>query len=160
MYSNNLVLEMLDYIDNNLYRKITINELSGYFHYNKDYLMRLFKRELHTTIIVYINRKRIYNSLFELKNTKKSILSISLDFGFFSQEYYCETFHKVLGVTPSDYRVFFRLHTTLSYDLILKIQDSFANLDLFFNLIQKYRLNVQPQEKKKILTIFKSFNYK
>ena len=68
---NELVLKILDYIDNNLYKKITMDELSRVFFFNKDYIMRTFKKELRMTIIDYINRKRIYNSLEELKTIDK-----------------------------------------------------------------------------------------
>ena len=63
MFSNPLVLNILDYLDLNLFRKVTINELSNTFHFNKDYLMRLFKKEIGTTIIDYMNYKRIFSSL-------------------------------------------------------------------------------------------------
>lgn len=67
MFSNSLVLEILDYLDLNLFRKVTIDELANTFHFNKDYLMRLFKREIGSTIIDYMNYKRIYMSLESLK---------------------------------------------------------------------------------------------
>ena len=56
MFSNSLVIDILNYIDNNLYSKITINDLVYRFNYNKDYIMRLFKREIGITIIDYINK--------------------------------------------------------------------------------------------------------
>ena len=38
-------------------KKITIEELSKTFYFNKDYIMRVFKREIKSTIIEYINKK-------------------------------------------------------------------------------------------------------
>ena len=57
MFSNLIVIDLLKYIDENLYAPISIQELSILFHYNKDYLMRLFKREIGVTIIDYINQR-------------------------------------------------------------------------------------------------------
>ena len=44
MYSNDLVINLLNYIDNNINKKITMDELSHIFYFNKDYLMRIFKK--------------------------------------------------------------------------------------------------------------------
>ena len=63
MFSNDLVCDMLDFIDDNINRKITMIELSQKFFFHKDYLMRLFKKEIHVTILDYINRLRIFQSL-------------------------------------------------------------------------------------------------
>ena len=75
MYSNELVVKILNYIDDNLYKRITMDEISSIFYFNKDYLMRIFKKELDITIMDYINKRRIYNSLELLKNTDVFILN-------------------------------------------------------------------------------------
>ena len=106
IYMNELVLKILDYIDNNLYKKITMDELSRVFFFNKDYIMRTFKKELRMTIIDYINRKRIYNSLEELKTTDDMMLKVALKHGYVSQEYFSEIFSKYMGVNPLTYRKF------------------------------------------------------
>ena len=103
MFSNDLIIKIINYLDNNLYKKVSIDELTRIFHYNKDYIMRLFKREIGFTIVQYVNNKRIYNSLPAFNSKDLSILNISINYGFYSQEYYCEIFHKVIGVPPSTY---------------------------------------------------------
>ena len=40
MFSNDLVCDILDFIDENVNGKITMDELSNYFHFNKDYIIR------------------------------------------------------------------------------------------------------------------------
>ena len=76
MNQRKLIIEILNYIDNNIYKKITISEISRIFYFNKDYIMRLFKREIGLTIFEYINSRKIYLSLSSYKNEKYSI-----DFG-------------------------------------------------------------------------------
>ena len=154
MFSNTLVLKILDYIDNNLYKKITIEELSRTFYFNKDYIMRVFKKEIKTTIIEYINKKRIFTSLNELKNTNNSILKIAINNGFISQEYYSETFSKIIGVNPLTYRKFTKVGTNISYEKINIIRNSIAKLNLELNIINEYRRNV-PTKQVKTLSLFK-----
>ena len=155
MFSNDLVIKILNYIDNNLYKKITIDELSSIFHYNKDYIMRLFKREIGFTIVDYINRKRIFNSLQAYKFKDLSILKISINYGFYSQEYYCETFHKIMGVSPSTYYKFVNYNANISIEMINKIQLNLALLDYSFRRINNYINNVPPTSTVKVLSIFK-----
>ena len=107
MISNSLVCDMLEYINKNINDKITIDDLTYKFNYNRYYLMKLFKKELDISIINYINYKRIHNSLSSLRDDK-SILMVALDNGFYSQEYYTEIFKKVIGTNPIAYKSFIR----------------------------------------------------
>ena len=118
---NKLVIDILDYIDNNLYKKITMEELSKVFYFNKDYIMRTFKKELNTTIIDYINKRRIYNSLNELQETDDMMLKVALKHGYTPQEYYSEIFSKYMGVNPHTYRKFTRVNNTIKYEEIDEI---------------------------------------
>ena len=104
--SNDLIRRILQYIDDNIYSKISLEDLSHIFYFNKDYIMRLFKKEIGLTIVDYISRRRIYSSLEELHNTDDLILKVALKHGFTSQEYYTEIFTKVIGVNPNTYRKF------------------------------------------------------
>ena len=62
MKKNELVIQILNYINLNIFSLSSIDELAHIFHYNKDYIMRIFKRELNLTIIEYIPRKKIDKS--------------------------------------------------------------------------------------------------
>lgn len=155
MFSNELVIKILNYIDNNLYKKIPIDELANIFHYNKDYIMRLFKREIGYTITNYINTKRIYNSLKSYIYTDLSILNISINYGFYSQEYYCEMFHKIIGVPPSTYYKFINSRSFVSIKDTEIIQNSISKIDYDYRRIDNYINNVPPKSTVKVLSIFK-----
>ena len=155
MFSNSLIIDILNYIDDNLYSKISINDLVYRFNYNKDYIMRLFKRETGITIIDYINKKRVFNSLRDLKDTNDTIILISINYGFYSLEYYSETFNKIIGVSPTIYRKFSRFDHNISIDIFNTINESITNLNLLFNNINKYKDNVIPKSTVKSLSIFK-----
>lgn len=154
MFSNDLILKILDYLDKNLYKKITIDELSNLFHYNKDYIMRVFKKETQFTIMDYLNRKRIFLSLNGLKE-KHSILMVALNHGFYSQEYYCEVFHKIMGVSPSSYQLFFNHSQLLTEEEIFTIQNNLSSLFFCFHKIDTYKRNIPSKNPIKVLTIFK-----
>ena len=71
---NNLVCDIINYINENINDKISIEELTQEFNYNRYYIMKLFKRELDISIINYINCIRIYNSLNSLRSILYMIL--------------------------------------------------------------------------------------
>lgn len=154
MYSNKLVVDILKYIDNNLFKKITMNELSVLFNYNKDYIMRVFKKEIDMTIIEYINFKKIYLSLEKIKDSN-SILKVSLDSGFSSQEYFCEIFHKIVGVSPTKYKKFNIVGSNISKFDYLTIQKNIVDINYKYNKIDKYIKNVPVSNTPRVLSIFK-----
>ena len=153
MYSNETVVEIIQYIDQNITKKISIEELANRFHFNKDYIMRLFKKEIHMTITNYINKKRIYLSLNSLQNTENSILKIALENGFLSQEYYSETFSKILKVSPATYRKYTRRISNITdyeYDTII---EKMNDLQYEMKYVEHYKTHTF-QEKKKRLSLF------
>ena len=103
MYSNNLICNILDYIDININTKISIEDLEKRFYYNRYYIMKLFKKELNITILDYINKLRIYNSIEDLMTNQK-IIKIALHNCFYSLEYYSELFKKEIGISPREYK--------------------------------------------------------
>lgn len=150
---NKIVLDTLEYIDNNIYTQISLDDLSNRLYFNKDYIMRVFKKELNLTIIDYINRKKIYNSLKGLRETDDLILKIALKYGFSSQEYYSETFTKIMGVNPHTYRKFTKNDISLSYEEIEAARTNLTNLQIQMKNIDSYRNNVETETVKK-LSIF------
>lgn len=150
MYSNEIVLKLLDYIDNNINKKITMDELSRLFYFNKDYLMRIFKKELDVTIMDYINKRRIYNSLEELKSTDYSMVKIAMNNGYASQEYFSETFSKIIGVNPLTYRKFTKVNSNISENDYEIIRRNLTEINTILRFIDRYKNNTPSMQVKKI----------
>lgn len=150
MYSNELVVKMLNYIDDNLYKRITMDEISSIFYFNKDYLMRIFKKELDITIMDYINKRRIFNSLELLKNTDDLVIKIALNSGYSSLEYYSETFTKILGVSPLTYRKFTKVNSQISLEELDIIRTRLPDISSLLKRIDIYKNNVKRSEVKKL----------
>lgn len=154
MKKKDLITNILDYLDTNLYTKISINQISKIFFFNKDYIMRVFKNELSITIFEYINYKKIYMSMNDLVFTTDSILSIALRCGFSSQEYFSEMFKKVIGINPYTYRKFYKYRNILDIDLSNKVNENVIELENIMNYIDNYRKTVKKKDVL-VLSIFK-----
>lgn len=150
MDSNILVINMIKYIKDNINKKITMEELSKEFFYNKDYLMRVFKKELGITIIDFINRLRVYNSLKYLEDDNYSILKIALNNGFLSQEYYSEIFRKVLGVNPFTYKHFCESYSSISEEELNNLRKTLPDLVDVINRVDLYQRNIPTYHVKEI----------
>ena len=144
MYSNQTICNILIYIDNNLNKKITINELEKQFFYNKYYLMKLFKKEIKVSILEYINILRIKNSINEIKSTNNSLTTIFINNGFYSLEYFSETFKKITGVNPTTFKKFLLYNKEIKDEDINKIRNSLIFLKEIEIQKDKYLKNQKP----------------
>ena len=133
MFSHDVVCDILEYINKNINREITIDELANRFYFDKTYIMKRFKKEIGYTIHDYINMMRIFNSI-ELYKYDNYILSIALKNGFNSIEYYSEMFKKIIGVNPLKYKKFINRSfdiTDNEINLILNNINKCNNLRVF-----------------------------
>lgn len=154
MFSNDLVCNILDYLNNNINKVITIDELSSLFYFNKTYIMKKFKKELNISIHDYINTMRIYNSLPYFKEDSY-ILSIAFKNGFNSLEYFSETFKKYMGVSPIIYKKY------LSYkDITDKEQEKILNNISRINKIKTNAINYLNHRKHIVSSYVKKFELK
>lgn len=156
MYSNELVCDILKYIDKNIHTDISIDLISSIFCYDKFYIMKRFKKELGITIFNYINILKIYSSLKYFKEDY-SMLKIALNSNFNSLEYYSETFKKVIGVSPFCYKKFVRYDLRISQNEIDTIINSLVYINTLLNNIDSYKNNGKPKNNKLIkqLSVYK-----
>lgn len=156
MYSNNLICNILEYIDNNINSKITIDDLETKFFYNRYYIMKLFKQELGITIIEYINSLKVYYSILQMKNENKNLLNIALKNGFNSIEYFSETFKKIAKINPKKVNQYFSGKKYLKEKDIETINNAIFSLYQLIIRKRKYLSNKKPKENYiKKLSIFK-----
>lgn len=147
MYSNELVCNILDYLDENMYSNISIDLISTIFCYDKFYIMKLFKREIGLSIINYVNSIKILNSLKYYKYND-SILKIAMDSGFNSLEYYSEIFKKIMGLSPNNYKKFVRYDRRISERDINSAIESSIMLDTLKKFVESYKRRVKPKDVK------------
>lgn len=156
MYSNKIICDILEYIDINLNKKITIEELERHFFYNKYYLMKLFKKEIGISILEYINNLKINNSIEEIKNTNHSLTLISINNGFYSLEYFSEIFKKITKVNPRTFKNSIKNFQNINEKDLYNIRNTIINLQELIEKKDKYlqnkKTNITPVKK---LSIFK-----
>ena len=98
------VNEAINFIEENLESKISINTLCNKFHVSKNYLYESFKTNLNNTVTGYINEIRIRTAKALLDQTNLSVYQIAEKVGVENYTYFCKLFKKLSGVTPTQYR--------------------------------------------------------
>ncbi|GGJ03780.1 hypothetical protein GCM10010885_11290 [Alicyclobacillus cellulosilyticus] len=102
---------MLEWIRMHADRPITVTELAERFHYNRDYLSRLFKRELGIGPVEYIHVVKIARAKKLLCETDKTIKEIAAELGMNDEKYFMKLFKLHEHITPTEFRQsFYRSH--------------------------------------------------
>lgn len=96
--------KLLNYIQGNFLEKISVDELSEQFGYNKHYLCRIFKQRTGKTITAYYTQLRICLACQQLSETNYSVKRIAYECGYESEKYFMRIFKEHMGITPSQYR--------------------------------------------------------
>lgn len=98
------IYKALHYIDNNLSRKFTLNDVAEYVGLHSTYLSKLFKTEMKINFTDHVLNRRIEEAKFYLKHSNHTLTEISDILAFSSKSYFYKCFKKHTKITPTEYR--------------------------------------------------------
>lgn len=98
------VQAILDLLHQQPEKRWTLADLAGQVALNRQYLMRIFRREIGQTPLEYQQALRIGHSKDLLRASELSIEAIALQLGFDGSNYFIRMFKKLEGLTPLAYR--------------------------------------------------------
>lgn len=96
---------VLDYIQKNISKSITIQELADICHFSEYYFMNFFKKYMGMTSIQYINTQRLELAATYLRKWDLPIMDIALEVGFDNISYFNKLFKAKYHTTPKKYRL-------------------------------------------------------
>ncbi len=83
---------------------LTLQHLAHKLGYSEFHVSRKFKEISGMQFREYLRYRRLAFALKELRDTKKGILDIALNYGFSSNEAFTRAFKEAYGITPGKYR--------------------------------------------------------
>lgn len=92
------------YIDSHFKENISLDLLSELAHVNKYYMVHAFSREYGVSPINYLISRRIRESRCLLSDTDHSLSQISHMLGFSSPSYFSQSFRRLEGMSPMEFR--------------------------------------------------------
>lgn len=102
-FENELLNEILIYINTNIYEAMTIEDLCLRFSISRSSLQVLFKNNVGTAPKHYISDLKLNKSKILIKQGKYTISEISNMLGFNSIHYFSRKFKQRYDIAPSDY---------------------------------------------------------
>jgi len=101
---------VVDYINNHITGKLSIDALSQIAFMSKASFFRAFKHEMGISPVDYIIKQRINFAKQLMSNPYNSVSNACFKAGFNNLNYFSRTFKKLEGITPSVYKA--QIHTT------------------------------------------------
>jgi two-component system, response regulator YesN len=101
---SSIVNKAISYIHNHILQDLSLQSIAKELYVSPSYLSDIFRKETGTTLIEFINRKKIEESKYFLLHTDLPLSQISSLFQFCNQSYYTYLFKKFTGVTPKKFQ--------------------------------------------------------
>lgn len=102
--TEDLLENVLHYIDIGYNLPLTINQLSSMIHLSKSHFYKVFSAYTGDTPLQYINKVRIEKAKKILNTTRLSVSDIAFKVGFEDPKYFSRIFHQHTGVAPRQWR--------------------------------------------------------
>jgi AraC-like DNA-binding protein/quercetin dioxygenase-like cupin family protein len=99
-----VILEVVDYLNKNYNKTITLEDIERRFHFSSYYIARKFKEEIGFTINQYITNRRMGEAQKLLIYTNMSISEVALEVGYDNLNHFYAIFKKHVGFTPGKFK--------------------------------------------------------
>ncbi len=100
----NQLQPVIDYLNTNYRKDITLAELSDLIGLSPQYLCRLFKECLNLRPFEYLARKRVQQAKLLLLDDKLNINEIASEVGYNDCSYFCAVFKRHEMLSPAEFR--------------------------------------------------------
>ena len=94
-----------DYVRKNLARRLPLEEVAAHVGLSQRHLQRLFRQAIGMSIQQFVIHSRVHTAAHHLtRGPRRPLADIALDCGFSDQSAFTNTFRKILGIAPREYR--------------------------------------------------------
>ena len=104
MGTQSMIQKLLLYIEENLDRDLSLDNLAKEFSYSKFYIARTFQENTNITQYHYIQGRRLSEAARKLVETEKPIVEIAYEAHYNSQQAFTLAFKKAYLCSPQIYR--------------------------------------------------------
>jgi AraC-like DNA-binding protein len=98
------IANALGYLTDNFAQAPTLNDVADFVHISPFHFHRLFSRQVGLSPKHYVLRFRFQVAKWLLRASRMQVGAIAAATGFSSHGHFTATFHRVIGVSPTEYR--------------------------------------------------------
>ena len=102
--SNPVIRRAIDFMNKNISRKLTLQQISYEVGYSPTYFTTLFKNETNYSPLSYFSHLKILKATEFLDYTRQKVKEISFSLGYSDPYYFTKDFKKKMGMSPRQYR--------------------------------------------------------
>lgn len=95
------MVEILEYISANIRTDLSRTSIADAFHISASHLSQIFKEEMGTSIVQYIQHQRIDLAVYYFELGETNISEVASLVGYGDSSYFTRVFRKVKGLSPS-----------------------------------------------------------
>lgn len=110
MSMNQIIQKSIAYMEEQLQEEVTLEQIAAHVGFSPYHFHRIFRKEVGMNIADYMRRRRLCYASQLLLYSDESIIDISLNCHFESQEAFTRAFKKMYGMPPGRYRKVFEPH--------------------------------------------------
>ena len=101
---NPVVNQAKEYIEENYYSNITLQQVADKVSISAGYLSTLFNQELKCGFTDFLNEVRVNHACMYLKQNYFKTYEIAYKIGFNDEKYFSKVFKKIKGMSPLEYK--------------------------------------------------------
>lgn len=101
---NAMADRLIQYIREHCREDLTVEKIAAHFNYHAGHINRIMRRATGTTIHSYLIRCRMDAAKTLLLSTDMTVSQVAEEVGIESEAYFCNSFKKLTGITPKEYR--------------------------------------------------------
>ena len=101
---NKFISDVIKILKNNVYGRITVDDICKKINYSKAYVFKNFKSATGKSVMDYYNGLKIEKAQSLLLEGELSVKEISEKLCFDTPNYFTKSFKKSVGITPTEYK--------------------------------------------------------
>lgn len=101
---NHLINSVIEILKENIYGRVTVDEICRKVNYSKTYISRIFNKSCGYTIIEYYTRLKIKEAKKLIREDMYSFAEISNRLCFNNPHYFTRVFKRTANMTPREYK--------------------------------------------------------
>lgn len=100
-----LAHKVINYVENNFRRDLTLAELAEHFGYEYHYFSKSFRNTFHTNFKTFLNQYRFDYAKNMILKTEHDLSTIAMESGFGSLRNFNRIYKLIAGATPKEHRI-------------------------------------------------------